>query len=774
MKTISIDLETYSGSDLSKCGVYRYTEDPTFKILLFGYSIDGGPAKTIDLTSGDRIPHEIILALKDKNIIKTAFNASFERVCLSRYLGFPTGEYLDPESWHCTMVWSATLGLPLSLEGVGVVLGLDKKKLAEGKNLIRLFCVPHNGRRITAVEKPDKWKLFCEYNTRDVDVETGIQFKLAKHPVPDGVWEEYHLDQRINDRGVMLDMGLVEKAIKMDGISRAELMLSMQSLTGIENPNSVQQMKTWLSQRGIQIESLGKKAVAELIKITPKDISYVLTLRQQLAKSSVRKYKAMKNAVCSDGRARGMFMFYGANRTGRFSGRIIQMQNLPQNHLEDLELARNTVKNSDYETVKLLYGDVPDTLSQLIRTAFIPKNDGTFIVADFSAIEARVIAWIANERWRMELFESGGDIYCQSASQMFKVPVVKHGINGHLRQKGKIAELACIAKGQMVLTNHGLIPIEKVSIDDKVWDGKSWVSHSGVIFRGEREVVEYEGLEATPDHLVWTEEESNPIPLGIAASQSLHLVRSRDELNEAQFEKDNLSGESQVTHRRVARVYDIRNAGRYHRFTVSGKLVHNCGYGGSVGALKAMGALDMGLKEEELKPLVTSWRQSNLNIVRLWWAVDKAVMNAVRNRTSTSTHGITFSYQGAMLYVTLPSGRNLAYVKPHIDKGRFDNECITYEGVSQAKRWGRVESYGPKFVENIVQAISRDILCNAMRNLEENGYRIVMHIHDECVIEGTSGQSLEEACALMAESPEWAKGLVLRADGYTTEFYRKD
>ena len=551
-------------------------------------------------------------------------------------------------------------------------------------------------------------------------------------------------------------------------------MLSMQSLTGIENPNSVQQMKTWLSHRGIQIESLGKKAVEELIKITPKDIPYVLTLRQQLAKSSVRKYKAMKNAVCSDGRARGMFMFYGANRTGRFSGRIIQMQNLPQNHLEDLELARNTVKNSDYETVKLLYGDVPDTLSQLIRTAFIPKNDGTFIVADFSAIEARVIAWIANERWRMELFESGGDIYCQSASQMFKVPVVKHGINGHLRQKGKIAELACIAKGQMVLTNHGLIPIEKVSIDDKVWDGESWVSHSGVIFRGEREVVEYEGLEATPDHLVWTEEESNPIPLGIAASQSLHLVRSRDELNEAQFEKDNLSGESQVTHRRVARVYDIRNAGRYHRFTVSGKLVHNCGYGGSVGALKAMGALDMGLKEEELKPLVTSWRQSNLNIVRLWWAVDKAVMAAVRNRTSTSTHGITFSYQGAMLYVTLPSGRNLAYVKPHIDKGRFDNECITYEGVSQAKRWERIESYGPKFVENIVQAISRDILCNAMRNLEENGYRIVMHIHDECVIEGTSGQSLEEACALMAESPEWAKGLVLRADGYTTEFYRKD
>lgn len=646
MKTLSIDIETYSDIPLQKTGVYRYCESPNFEILLFGYSIDSGPVQVVDLACGEHIPKAVLAALEDDSVIKWAFNAAFERVCLSRYLGYPTGEYLDPESWHCSMVWAATMGLPLSLEGVGAVLGLEKQKLTEGKELIKYFCQPclptkANGQRTRnrPFHAPDKWELFKRYNARDVEAEMGIQQKLSKFPVPPQVWEEYDIDQEINDRGVRIDMELVEQAIQMDARSRQELTDSMKRMTALENPNSVQQMKQWLSDNGMETDSLGKKVVAELLKTAPPELAEVLTLRQQLAKSSVRKYQAMEKTVCSDNRARGMFMFYGANRTGRFSGRNIQLQNLPQNHLPDLAEARALVRSGDFDAVELLYEDVPDTLSQLIRTAFIPRDGAQFLVADFSAIEARVIAWFAGETWRQEVFEKGGDIYCASASQMFKVPVEKHGINGHLRQNGKIAELAL-------------------------------------------------------------------------------------------------------------------------------------GYGGSVGALKAMGALEMGLTEEELPQLVDAWRQSNPNIVKFWWAVDRAVMEAVRYKHTTTDYGLTFSCQSGMLFITLPSGRKVAYVKPKVGTNKFGGECITYEGIGSTKKWERLDSYGPKFVENIVQATARDILCYAMRTLR--CCSIVMHIHDELVIEADPHMSLDAVCEQMGRTPPWAKGLLLRADGYATPFYKKD
>lgn len=646
MKNISIDIETFSDQPIQKTGVYRYAESDAFEILLFAYSIDGGDIQIVDLACGEKIPQDIIDALTDDTVTKWAFNANFERVCLSRYLGYPVGEYLSPSSWRCSMVWSAAMGLPLSLEGVGAVLGLEKQKLTEGKDLIKYFCKPcaptkTNGNRTRNLpyHAPEKWSAFKKYNSRDVEVEMSIQQRLQNYPVPENVWDEYYIDQEINDRGVMLDMQLVTQAIDIDNRSRMELMTAMQKLTEIENPNSATQMKAWLAQNGLETDTLGKKAVTELLKGAPPELCTVLTLRQQLAKSSVKKYQAMQTAVCSDGRARGMFQFYGANRTGRWAGRIIQMQNLPQNHLSDLAEARGLVQNGDYDGIAMLYDDVPDTLSQLIRTAFIPCENNKFIVADFSAIEARVIAWLAGEKWRQDVFAEGGDIYCASASQMFKVPVEKHGVNGHLRQKGKIAELAL-------------------------------------------------------------------------------------------------------------------------------------GYGGSVGALKAMGAIEMGIPEEELQPLVNMWRQSNPNIVQLWWAVDKAVMDAVKNKTVTKTHGITFSCRNGMLFIMLPSGRSLAYVKPKIGENKFGGKCITYEGVGSTKKWERIDSYGPKFVENIVQAIARDILCFAMQTLQNCS--IVMHIHDEIVIEANEAVSLKAICEQMARIPSWANGLRLRADGYECKFYKKD
>ena len=642
MKSIEIDIETYSDVDLSKCGVYKYASSPNFEILLFGYSVDGGDVRVVDVACGEEIPADILAALSDESVTKWAFNAMFERVCLSNYLG----EWLEPESWKCSMVWSATLGLPLSLENVGAVLGLEKQKLSEGKDLIRYFCVPckptkANGGRTRNLPEHDreKWGRFKAYNLRDVEAEMQIQQRLSKFPVPDFVWEEYWQDQEINDRGIGVDMEMVKSAIVMDGRSKAELSEAMKKLTELENPNSVQQMKQWLSENGMETDSLDKKAVAELLKNAPEPLGEALALRQQLAKSSVKKYQAMENAVCADRRAHGMFQFYGANRTGRYSGRIIQLQNLPQNHIPDLAQARELVKAGDFDALAMLYEDIPDTLSQLIRTAFVPQGGRKFIVADFSAIEARVLAWIAGERWRIKVFEGGGDIYCASASQMFHCKVEKHGVNGHLRQKGKIAELAL-------------------------------------------------------------------------------------------------------------------------------------GYGGSVGALKSMGALEMGLAEEELQPLVSAWRDSNPSITEFWWAVDRAVKECIKKRVPTETHGIRFDYQSGMLFITLFSGRRLAYVKPRIGENQFGGESVTYMGVGGTKKWERLESYGPKFVENIVQAVSRDILCYAMRALRNCS--IVAHVHDEIIIEADRRMSFPAVCEQMGRTPPWAKGLLLRADGYECSFYQKD
>ncbi len=642
MRTLSIDIETYSDVDLSKCGVYKYASSPAFEVLLFGYAADGGDVRVVDLACGEQIPEEVISALSDTSVPKWAFNAMFERVCLSNFLG----EWLEPEGWHCTMVWSATLGLPLSLESAGAALGLEKQKLTEGKDLIRYFCLPckptkANGGRMRNLPEHDreKWRRFKAYNLRDVETELQIQKRLSNFPVSDSIWKEYHLDQEINDRGIGVDMELVRQAIAMDVRSRERLTDALQELTGLENPNSVQQMKQWLADRGLETDTLGKKAVAELVKTVPEPLREVLSLRQQLAKSSVKKYTAMENAVCADSRAHGMFQFYGANRTGRFSGRLIQLQNLPQNHMGDLAEARALVRNGNYEALSMLYEDIPDTLSQLIRTAFVPQDGRKFIVADFSAIEARVIAWFAGERWRLKVFADGGDIYCASASQMFHVPVEKHGVNGHLRQKGKIAELAL-------------------------------------------------------------------------------------------------------------------------------------GYGGSVGALKSMGALEMGLAEEELQPLVDAWRTSNPMITQFWWDVDRAVKDCIRQRVPTETHGLRFDYRSAMLFITLPSGRRLAYVKPRIGENQFGGESVTYMGVSGTKKWERLESYGPKFVENIVQGTARDILCYALRTLRNCA--IVAHVHDEVIIEADRRMSVAAVCEQMGRTPPWAKGLKLRADGYECDFYQKD
>ena len=662
MKNLEIDIETYSSIDLSKCGVYKYAEAEDFEILLFGYSVDGGEVIVVDLAAGESIPAEVVDALTDDAVTKWAFNAAFERVCLSRYLSdqgisldpfhdnHPLSQecarYLNPESWKCSMIWSAYLGLPLSLEGVGAVLGLEKQKLSEGKDLIRYFCVPckptkANGGRTRNLYSHDaeKWERFKAYNVRDVEAEMQIQAKLEKYPVPDFVWEEYHIDQEINDRGIALDMTLVEQAIAMDERSKVALTDTMKTLTELDNPNSVVQMKQWLLENGLEMESLGKKEVAEVLKTAPEHLKEVLSIRQQLAKSSVKKYQAMQNAACADNRARGMFQFYGANRSGRWAGRIIQLQNLYRNSMPDLDMARDLVRNGEFETVELLYDSVPEVLSELIRTAFVPKPGCKFIVSDFSAVEARVLSHLANESWRTEVFAQGKDIYCASASQMFHVPVEKHGVNSHLRQKGKIAELAL-------------------------------------------------------------------------------------------------------------------------------------GYGGSVGALKAMGALDMGLAEEELQPLVDAWRQSNPSIVKFWWDVDRCVKKTIKDRVPTETNGIQFRYQSGMLFILLPSGRQLSYVKPRMGENRFGGESVTYEGIGGTKKWERIESYGPKFVENIVQAYSRDLLAHSMKTLRHCS--IVAHIHDEIIVEADMRMSEEVLSEQMGRVPPWAKGLLLRADGYETLFYKKD
>ena len=655
---ITIDIETRSDKDISKCGVYAYTDTPYFDILLFAYSIDGQPVQVIDTANGEEIPENVLAALVDETVIKRAFNVNFERVCLSKYLrkNYPqyfqsysidedtVGDFLNPESWHCSMIHARTLGLPSSLAEVGKVLGIEQQKMTDGKALVKFFCVPYD--TIDGVPQfhnpkdyPDKWEIFKAYNKRDVEAELEIDRKLSRFPVPDFIWQEFYLDQEINDRGILVDMQLADKAICLDAEAKEELTTEMQRLTGVENPNSVYQLLGWLETQGYKSDSLGKTQVQELIKTAKEPVKSVLQMRLQLSKSSVKKYTAMKNTACSDNRARGMFSFYGASRTGRWAGRNVQLQNLPQNHLPDLTEARELVKYSSFEDIQMLYDDVPDTLSQLIRTAFIPRQGMKFIVADFSAVEARVIAWLAGEEWRMKAFANGEDIYCASASKMFGVPVVKHGENGHLRQKGKISELAC-------------------------------------------------------------------------------------------------------------------------------------GFGGSVGAMKAMGADSLGLSDTELKQIVTDWREASPHITELWWAVDRAVKKAVKEKTATKTHGLLFSYEAGFLFIRLPSGRRLAYAKPYIGKNKFGGESVTYMGINAQKKWNRLESYGPKFVENCVQGIARDLLMYSMQALSQ--YFIVGHIHDEMIIECPKDTKLDEICQQMAITPDWAKGLLLRADGYECSFYKKD
>lgn len=655
---ITIDIETKSDKDISKCGIYAYTDTPYFDILLFAYSIDGQPIQVVDMANGEEIPESILAALADENVVKRAFNCNFERVCLSKYLreNHPqyfqsysidedtVGDFLNPESWHCSMIHARTLGLPSSLAEVGKVLGIEQQKMTEGKALVKFFCVPYD--TVDGVPQfhnpkdyPDKWEIFKAYNKRDVEAELEIDRKLSRFPVPDFLWKEFYLDQEINDRGILVDMQLADKAICLDAEAKEELTTEMQRLTGVENPNSVYQLLGWLETQGYKSDSLGKTQVQELIKTAKEPVKSVLQMRLQLSKSSVKKYTAMKNTACSDNRARGMFSFYGASRTGRWAGRNVQLQNLPQNHLPDLTEARELVKYSSFEDIQMLYDDVPDTLSQLIRTAFIPRQGMKFIVADFSAVEARVIAWLAGEEWRMKAFANGEDIYCASASKMFGVPVVKHGENGHLRQKGKISELAC-------------------------------------------------------------------------------------------------------------------------------------GFGGSVGAMKAMGADSLGLSDTELKQIVTDWREASPHITELWWAVDRAVKKAVKEKTATKTYGLLFSYEAGFLFIRLPSGRRLAYAKPYIGKNKFGGESVTYMGINAQKKWDRLESYGPKFVENCVQGIARDLLMYSMQTLSQ--YFIVGHIHDEMIIECPKDTKLDEICQQMARTPDWAKGLLLRADGYECSFYKKD
>ena len=688
MKTISIDVESYSDIDINKAGVYRYVDSPQFKILLFAYAVDGGEVQLIDLTRGERIPKEIVDALSNPAITKWAYNASFERVALSAFLGMPTGSYLDPEGWKCSMVWAATLGLPMGLAKVGEVLALDKQKMSEGRDLIRKFCIPNKktGERLMPEEAPEDWETFRSYNIRDVETEMGIQRRISAFPCSEELWQEYWIDQRINDRGVEVDLTLAKSAVEMSGVLSQDLKERMRDLTGLENPNSTAQLDLWLREHGVDMESLGKKEVAAVIDEAEDPlIKEVLQLRLQSAKSSVKKYETMLRATCTDGRARGMFQFYGAMRTGRFAGRVLQLQNLPQNHIDNIALVRELARRGELESLEMMFDSVPDILSQLIRTAFVAKEGSRFIVADFSAIEARVIAWLAGEEWRMQAFAEGKDIYCASASAMFGVPVVKHGINGELRQKGKVAELACIAEGQLVLTNHGEKPIETVTTDDLVWDGEQWVAHEGVIYKGIKEVITYQGLTATPDHCVYIETGAY-IYLRKAVKFGFDLKNAYKDLeviDETHLEP------------RLSKVFDIVNSGPHHRYTVSGKLVHNCGYGGSVGALKAFGADKMGLTEDEMLSIVNNWRDSSPRIVQLWWYVDRAIKQTLEDGTTHRTHGLMFSLQKGILFIRLPSGRSLAYVKPRLIDGK-----ITYEGVSSNKGWARLESYGPKFVEN--------------------------------------------------------------------------
>lgn len=961
MRTLSIDLETYSSNDI-RYSVYKYVEAPDFEILLFAYAFDDDPARVVDLAQGETLPDDVRNALYDKNVLKTAFNANFEINCLKKY--FPD---LPEEQWECTRILALYNSYPPHLAAVAKAMGFpeDKQKDTRGKALIRFFCLPckptkaNGGRtRNLPADAPEKWKIFKEYNRQDVVVEMAIRKKLVALRPPKFEHDNWLVDQEINRNGIMINRRLVENAIRLSGEYRQRLLDEAREITGLDNPNSPLQVKDWLEEKlGRPIESLSKESVKDLLAgELPSDVRLMLLIRQKISKSSVKKYDAMKNAACSDDRIRGMFQFYGAARTGRFAGRIVQLQNLRRNSMPDLDAARQMVIDGDLEALEMCYDDVQDVLSQLVRTALEAPKGTRFIVADFSAIEARVIAWLAGETWEMEAFAAGKDIYCATASAMFGVPVVKHGINGELRQKGKVATLACIAEGQEVLTDRGLVPIEKVTKDMKVWDGEEFVNHAGVIYKGVKEVMTYEGLTATPDHLVWVEGASRPVRFKDAATIGAHLVqagngrqplrlghyyqpgktlvrklesllcsdamhrlreysvakfgespfweiermptlltapanpfvvgptpdssettlresvrpsisqlwrkrnpfllfqrnRSRLVLNPdirpAETEIGNrqdrqqsrisagkytvcnpkakcwkpssngtiripsqrlalflqrsntqtVSGGNQGTdyagraksgtrkaeelarHTETARVYDIEDAGPNHRFTVSGKLVHNCGYGGGIGALKAMGADKMGLSDTELQAVVNKWRAASPHIVRLWSDVETAMMKAVTGiPTKLKQKDLYFHQEDGDLYIELPSGRHLVYLNAHIGQNRFGSEAIICTGLGGSKttsgRWGKLETYGGKIVENAVQAIARDCLCAAMARLTKAGYKICAHIHDEVILEMPEGKgSLDEAIQIMCKNAPWNEGLVMNADGFEAKYYQKD
>ena len=739
---MGLDLETYSSAPLPKCGVYRYCDAPDFEILLFSYAFDDTPVQTIDLASGETLPPEVISALEDPNIIKVAYNAQFERVCLSRYLG----HWLDPRQWRCTMVMAAYLTLPGRLADAAVALGTTEKKMEEGKDLIRYFSVPckptktNGGRtRNLPTDAPDKWAVYRQYNAQDVETERAIRKALEKYPLPEQEWELYALDQQINDRGVRVDKKLVKNAIAVDAVFAQAAYQRAKELTGLKNPGSVNQLKAWLADQDMPIESLARKIVQEKAAQTNGIVAELLNLRLELSKTSVKKYEAMARCVCRDGRVQGLLQFYGANRTGRWAGRLVQVQNLPQNHLPDLELARDIVKIGDEELLDTLFASVPGTLSELIRTAFIPRDGCRFLVADFSAIEARVLAWLANEEWVLEEFRGKGKIYEATASRMFHIPqesIVKGNPNYEYRQKGKQATLSCIAEGQLVLTDHGLIRIEHVKPHHRLWDGENWVSHEGVVYQGQKEVMTYDGLTATVDHLVWIEGQARPVYFGLAAASGARLIRteycgqaiSMSTARSATAQEEQTGHPLGIAHRRTARLYDIRNAGPHHRFTVSGRLVHNCGYGGGVGALKAMGAK---MPEEEMQPLVDAWRAANPNIVAFWNALDRAARTVIRRKTSARIGKVALYWQDDKMFMRLPSGRNLCYQSPHFTENRFGSDAIGYYAPNAAGQMVAQETFGGKLAENATQAIARDILAHALLTLEKSGYPVVFHVHDE-------------------------------------------
>ena len=958
MRHMSIDIETYSSVSIRDAGLYKYVQSGDFKVLLFAYSFDGEYPKIIDLAQGEHIPLDVQIALFSPEVIKHAYNAAFEWYCLSKHFQVRAQEKWLSQ-WRCTMVHGLYCGMIGGLGKVGEALGLpaDKQKDRIGGSLIQKFCVPgKNGKPVSPAQEPEKWALFKKYCIQDVVTEMEVERRLSAFPIPDTVQAEWEQDMRVNAAGVRLDMDLAEGAVAFSDAETAGLLAQAKAVTGLSNPNSPAQLKAWIGDNlGEVPASLSKAAVEELLdrEDLPPKVRAALELRQKLGKTSVSKYKAMLDCVCQDGRIRGLLQFYGASRTGRWAGRLVQMQNLPRNYIAELDYARDLVKTRRVQELSFVFGNVPDTLSQLIRTAFIPAEGHRFVVADFSAIEVRVIAWLAGEQWRMQAFADGEDIYCASASRIYGVPVVKHGENGHLRQKGKIAELACIAEGQLVLTDRGLVPIECVEMSDRLWDGESWVQHDGVIYKGEREVITYEGLTATPDHLVWVRGQSEPIQFGVAASCGAHLVQTGDSREAVRLGEDHRPGEKveqnmeQVlrpdrmpelwvgtvddsgkpdagkikrlpemlsaeadsemagqetycretalrksqrrripklrrkghtvrlsvryrcralsdpdvrsagsgdgdrpyrrqrqlcagesalcyAHReqseqadnrinkirpeilavcvpnsdpqadkrddprgdhsgcggcshgeaemletdiRTARVYDIRNAGRHHRFTVSGKLVHNCGYGGSVGAMKAMGGAN--LTDEELKQIVDDWRKASPNIPRLWYRLENAAMDAIRTGAPVMANGLVFRYEGTpeglrFLTIQLPSGRKLFYCNPFFGLNRFGNESLHYYGANTGN-WCELETYGGKITENVVQAIARDCLAAAMKNIEAAGYQIVMHIHDEVILDAPADRAdLDTVCKLMCQPIPWAEGLLLNADGFVGDYYKKD